>query len=87
MINHSDIAHEDLIFLIKNKRILFAGYKRFKIYGTLDCISGKKKMKKENRVFFESEEEAIENDYRPCGFCMKDKYKIWKETKNEISSQ
>jgi len=36
-------------------------------------------MKKENRVFFTSEEEATDNGYRPCGHCMKDKYQKWKD--------
>jgi methylphosphotriester-DNA--protein-cysteine methyltransferase len=36
-------------------------------------------MKKENRVFFISEREAIKNGYRPCGNCLHKKYKIWKE--------
>ncbi|MCE6992186.1 hypothetical protein LZG72_23970 [Dyadobacter sp. CY323] len=35
-------------------------------------------MKLKNRVFFESESEAIENGYRPCGHCMRDEYSKWK---------
>jgi methylphosphotriester-DNA--protein-cysteine methyltransferase len=35
-------------------------------------------MKKENRIFFNSEEEAIANGYRPCGICMNQKYQNWK---------
>jgi methylphosphotriester-DNA--protein-cysteine methyltransferase len=31
------------------------------------------------RVFFKDEETAIAAGYRPCGTCMKEKYKIWKE--------
>ena len=38
-----------------------------------------KRMKKENRIFFESEKTAIKNGYRPCGLCMKEKYKNWKD--------
>ena len=34
-------------------------------------------MKKENRVFFVSEQEAIEQGYRPCGNCMNYEYKKW----------
>jgi methylphosphotriester-DNA--protein-cysteine methyltransferase len=34
-------------------------------------------MKKENRVFFCFEKEAIKEGYRPCGNCMKSKYKKW----------
>ncbi|MCH5684590.1 hypothetical protein LWM68_10115 [Niabella sp. W65] len=32
-------------------------------------------MKRTNRVFFYSEEEALLNGYRPCGHCMKAAYK------------
>lgn len=53
------------------------GNLKLKIYGKLNCKSGKR-MKKQNRVFFSSEEEAIEHNFRPCGHCMKSKYKTWK---------
>lgn len=46
----------------------FAGYKVGKIFGTLDCKSGMR-MKKENRVFFHSMEDAINLGYRPCKNC------------------
>ncbi|MFT4202584.1 MAG: Ada metal-binding domain-containing protein [Chitinophagaceae bacterium] len=62
---------------IKQGQIRFGGNRKLKIYGTLSCASGKK-MKRENRVFFSSENEAIENGFRPCGYCMKEKYKKWK---------
>nr|WP_317126867.1 Ada metal-binding domain-containing protein [Chryseobacterium bernardetii] len=35
-------------------------------------------MKKENRVFFTDESEALQNGYRPCGHCMKESYRQWK---------
>ena len=69
-----------LLRKIKNKEIVLAGNKRLKIYGTLNCSSGKR-MKEENRVFFSSEHEALENGYRPCGHCMKTKYNEWKYNK------
>ncbi|MFW6230841.1 MAG: Ada metal-binding domain-containing protein [Nanoarchaeota archaeon] len=47
----------------------YAGYRPGKIFGTLDCPSGKRKMKKENRVFFHSLEDAIHEGYRPCKIC------------------
>ncbi|MDP3667251.1 MAG: Ada metal-binding domain-containing protein, partial [Sediminibacterium sp.] len=43
---------------------------------TLQCKSGKR-MNRKNRVFFASESEAIKNDFRPCGHCMKIEYKKW----------
>jgi len=40
-----------------------------RIFGRLDCASGKRKMRKENRVFFRSWEEAIACGFRPCKIC------------------
>ncbi len=77
MIGHSEITDIDLRNQIKLKEISYAGNLKLKIYGTLQCKSGKR-MKKENRVFFGSETEAIKNGFRPCGHCMKMKYKNWK---------
>ena len=62
---------------IKQRKIRFGGNLKLKIYGTLSCASGKR-MRRENRVFFLSENEAIENGFRPCGLCMKEKYQKWK---------
>ncbi len=77
MIKHSEISEAELRSSIRKKTIIFGGNKNLKIYGLLSCKSGKR-MKKENRVFFHSQQEAIENGYRPCGHCMKDAYKNWK---------
>jgi methylphosphotriester-DNA--protein-cysteine methyltransferase len=63
--------------MIKSGKIKLAGYKKARIYGTLHCRSGKR-MKAENRVFFSSEEEAIDSGYRPCAHCLPEKYKRWK---------
>lgn len=46
----------------------FAGHKGYKIFGTLECKSGKR-MKKENRVFFENLKDSIDEGYRPCKNC------------------
>ena len=62
---------------IKQRKIRFGGNLKLKIYGTLSCALGKR-MRRENRVFFLSENEAIENGFRPCGHCMKEKYQKWK---------
>jgi len=69
---------KNLQLFISCGQIVFAGNKRLKIYGLLNCNSGKR-MKIENRVFFSSVEEAKENGYRPCGHCLKENYKSWKE--------
>jgi methylphosphotriester-DNA--protein-cysteine methyltransferase len=78
MIHHVSINLQLLISKIKNTELAFAGNKKLKIYGALSCSSGKR-MKKENRVFFSSEQEALNNGYRPCGHCMIKQYKIWKK--------
>jgi len=39
-----------------------------RIFGTLDCKSGMR-MKKENRVFFHTLEDAVAQGYRPCKNC------------------
>lgn len=61
----------------------FGGHKKLKIYGKLDCPSALRHIANGNyvqhRVFFADEETAIAAGYRPCGVCMKDKYKKWKE--------
>ena len=67
--------------LIDERKIQFAGNRKLKIYGTLNCSSGKR-MKIENRVFFKSAEEAIDEGYRPCGHCMREEYLRWKKAKN-----
>lgn len=78
MLAHTDIATTMLHRKIKHHEINFAGNRQLKIYGTLQCKSGKR-MKKENRVFFISEKEAVTMGYRPCGHCMKNKYIQWKQ--------
>ena len=77
MIKHTEISDRELKNKIKNREVRFGGNATLKIYGTLSCKSGKR-MKKENRVFFSSENEAIESAYRPCGHCMKEQYSKWK---------
>lgn len=46
----------------------YAGHKGYKIFGRLDCKSGMR-MKKENRVFFHTLEDAVLHGYRPCRNC------------------
>lgn len=77
MIRHSEISDSDLRSKIKQQEIRFGGNQQLKIYGTLFCKSGKK-MKRDNRVFFSSEKEAVAIGFRPCGHCMKPAYKKWK---------
>ena len=64
--------------MIRKGEIMLGGNKRLKIYGTLGCASGKR-MKRKNRVFFKSDDEARKMGFRPCGHCMKPAYKQWKD--------
>ena len=61
----------------------FAGHRKLKIYGKLDCPSANRYLSKgqnaEHRVFFEDEEPALSAGYRPCAKCMRKKYLLWKE--------
>ena len=67
-----------LKLLIEQGKITLGGNKHLKIYGTLQCKSGRR-MKMQNRVFFVSEKEATYRGYRPCGHCMKSEYQKWKK--------
>jgi methylphosphotriester-DNA--protein-cysteine methyltransferase len=77
MLEHSKYTDHIIRRKIKSREITFAGNAKLKIFGTLSCSSGKR-MKKIKRIFFTSCAEAIENNFRPCGHCMKAGYKNWK---------
>jgi len=66
-----------LIQLINEGKVTLGGYNKAKIYGTLNCPSGKR-MNIKNRVFFTNQQEALAAGYRPCGNCMRKAYKRWK---------
>ena len=83
MIHHKKISDTALRILIRHGKILMGGNIQQKIYGILQCRSGKK-MKKDNRVFFGAEQEAIFFGYRPCGHCMRNEYRRWKKIKFRI---
>lgn len=77
MVTHSQLSSIELKKLIKQSQIKLAGNIKLKIYGMLECASGKR-MKKENRVFFKNEKEAMAAGFRPCGHCLSSEYKKWK---------
>jgi len=77
MIRHQDISDNILRKQIRQKTVCLGGNRKLKIYGLLRCRSGTR-MKRGNRVFFGSEKEARDNDYRPCGNCMREAYIKWK---------
>lgn len=66
--------------LVKRGTISLAGNRKLKIYGRLDCGSGKR-MKPKNRIFFKDDKEAEDRGYRPCGNCMPKRYQKWKGSK------
>lgn len=86
MIRHTDIADADLHPLLKNATLTYAGHRSGRIFGRLDCASGKR-MKREERVFFADAAEALGLGYRPCGHCMKDAYAQWKRPDSRCSPQ
>ena len=83
MIRHVDLGDcrfarsRYLKVLIDKHEIAFAGNSKLRIYGTLNCKSGKR-LKSQNRVFFKNKEEAVNFGYRPCSNCMHEFYKIWR---------
>jgi hypothetical protein len=74
---HVEISDPELHKQIRQQQISLGGNVKLKIYGKLNCRSGKR-MKKENRVFFHSQAEAIRQGFRPCGHCLTSDYKKWK---------
>jgi methylphosphotriester-DNA--protein-cysteine methyltransferase len=67
---------------------LFGGNKRGRIYGRLDCPSALRAIKRgrtyqQHRVFFADEASAIAAGFRPCGTCMRDAYKKWREASSK----
>lgn len=77
MIAHSELSASQLFKKIKENAIHYGGNRKLKIYGTLGCRSGKR-MHRKHRVFFETEQQAVESGYRPCGHCMRAAYLKWK---------
>jgi methylphosphotriester-DNA--protein-cysteine methyltransferase len=64
------------------------GNSKLRIYGRLDCWSARNALGKgyeQIRVFFDDEATAIAAGYRPCGHCMKDKYRRWKDGQSGTS--
>jgi len=53
-----------------------------KIYGRLDCSIALRAIANggyvANRVFFADEEAAIAARFRPCFYCMRERYRMWK---------
>ncbi len=62
----------------------FGGSSKMKIYGRLDCPSALSTIRRfpgqyeKHRVFFADEQTALAAGYRPCGNCLRQKYKACK---------
>ena len=60
---------------------VFGGNSKLKIYGRLDCGTALASIKKypgvyeQSRVFFADEKTALAAGFRPCGNCLREKYK------------
>ncbi len=81
MIAHAALTRAQLYTRLRAGQIRFAGNSRLRIYGRLDCASGRR-MRVENRVFFASEAEARARGYRPCGHCLRAEYRLWRAEKD-----
>ena len=61
---------------------LLGGHARTKVYGRLDCPVALSLLRRgfapEHRVFFADEETAIAAGFRPCGACMRARYREWR---------
>ncbi len=58
------------------------GNRKLRIYGRLDCGSAVRALPKgyaQQRVFFADEAAAIAAGYRPCGTCLRERYRLWKQ--------
>jgi methylphosphotriester-DNA--protein-cysteine methyltransferase len=59
------------------------GHRRTGVYGRLDCpvalsLIARGFDVRRHRVFFADEATAISAGYRPCGACLRGKYRVWK---------
>ena len=85
MIRHEAIDDDDLRWLIITGHIRYGGNMRLRVYGRLDCSSGKR-MKRSSRVFFGDAAEAREAGFRPCGHCLRDDCARWKDQATHAAS-
>ena len=71
----------------------YGGNKKLKIYGRLDCPSALSAIKRfpgsyeKSRVFFADEKTALKAGYRPCGNCLREKYKQYKADPEKYKAQ
>ncbi len=80
MYGHKDLQRSEMLRMIRQHMIQYAGNARLKIFGQLNCAAGRR-MKTENRVFFKETKEALSAGFRPCARCMPKQYRAWRKRK------
>ena len=65
------------------------GHKKTKVYGRMDCPAALRAIDKygyiKERVFFADEQTAVAAGFRPCGACLREKYKNWKLLQESVN--
>ena len=84
MINDTrNLRGNDIWPMVRRGEVRLGGHRKNKLYGRLDCRVANQYLRRgtyqKNRVLFENEGEAIRAGYRPCGACLPNHYKVWKE--------
>ena len=70
-------------FVYRARPAAYAGVRTMKIFGRLDCGSGRRALTK-NRVFFRSYEDAVAAGYRPCRNCHPVPGLTWQESAEKL---
>ena len=59
------------------------GHRRSRVFGRLDCPVALSNVARgrgiAHRVFFADREAAVAAGYRPCGACLREEYRAWKQ--------
>ncbi len=67
----------------------FAGHRRTRIYGRLDCLAARRAIDRggyvQHRVFFADEKTAVAAGFRPCAVCLPDEYRAWTQLQQRPS--
>jgi hypothetical protein len=71
----------------------YGGNGKLKIYGRLDCPSALSTIKRfpgsyeKSRVFFADEKTALAAGYRPCGNCLREKYREYMDAPEKYKAK
>jgi methylphosphotriester-DNA--protein-cysteine methyltransferase len=67
------------------------GHAGTRVYGRLDCPVALSLLRRgfepKHRVFFADEATAVAAGFRPCGACLRDRYREWKALSASSSAQ